>query len=82
MISLICITVVITLAVFGGANIHYYLMSLFAPHFSYIKHKPHYYLLKTVLLFVCSGVILYLMIKFNILPGYPTKSTELPIGLP
>lgn len=75
MISLICITVVSTLTVFGDLNVHYYLMSLFAPDISYINHKPHYYLIKAISMFVCSYVIFYLMIKFNILPGYPTKLT-------
>lgn len=77
----ICITIIVLFASVGSLNIYHYFISLFNPYLTHLmnlNHKPIYYLLKTVLLFVCSGIIFYLVIKFNILTRHPTKSTELP----
>ena len=68
--DLVCISVVTLLALIGGINIQHYFIKLFNPYLTHLinlNHKPIYYLLKAILLFVCSGLIFYLMIKFNIL---------------
>lgn len=81
MIGLIYIIIITLVASIGSLNLHHYFIRLFNPKLTYLiglNRKPIYYLLKAILLFVCTSIMFYLVIKFNILTGNPPKSKELP----